>query len=91
MTHFVATDFPHGWPATAVIRLAPQRRVERQSPLEAGADDVVLAALEHPPRIGEIRPLAAILPQVLARYSANGSGMSGTSGSFDFAEVAAEA
>jgi hypothetical protein len=90
MSQYDMRDFPQGWPATAVIRLEPQRRLERRPEQAASAEKVLLAALEHPPRIGEVRPLGAILPQVLARYSANGSGMSGTSGSFDFASVAAE-
>jgi len=32
------------------------------------ADDVLLAAVTHPPRIGETRLIAALMPQVLARY-----------------------
>jgi hypothetical protein len=91
MSHMQTKDLQHGWPATAVIRLQPQKPVAQRPHMATTAEDVVLAAVQHPPRIGEIRPLAALLPQVLARYSAKGSGMSGTSGSLDFAAAAADA
>jgi hypothetical protein len=33
---------------------------------------MILAAASHPPRIGETRPLAALMPQVLALYGLAG-------------------
>jgi hypothetical protein len=52
-------------PATIVFQLSPRRPVEASS---RQADDVVLAAVTHPPRIGEARSVAALIPEVLARY-----------------------
>ncbi len=54
------------FPATAVLRIATSRPMK---PIEnSRAEDVILAAVTHPPRIGDTRPLAALMPQVLARY-----------------------
>jgi hypothetical protein len=52
-------------PATAVFQLSPRRPVEAPS---SKGDDVLLAAVTHPPRIGETRPIGALLPSILAGY-----------------------
>lgn len=53
-------------PATTVLRLTNARPMTVIS--DCRADDVLLAAVSHPPRIGETCPIAALMPQVLARY-----------------------
>src|SRR5436190_1598064 len=54
------------WPATTVLRLSSDRVApETRNP---GGNEVILAAVHHPPRIGEVRPIAALMPEVLARY-----------------------
>ena len=58
----------NGFPATAVIRLTGDRPVSAVPARDARADEVILAAVQHPPRIGEARPIAALMPDVLARY-----------------------
>ena len=67
-------SFSRGWPATGVWELAGNRRIEAKSPLETAGDEVVLAAVANPPRICETRPIAALIPDVLARYGLNRSG-----------------
>ena len=57
---------PMALPATRVLRLTGDRPVSRME--HAEADEVILAAVRHPPRIGEARPIAALMPEVLARY-----------------------
>ena len=37
----------------------------------ANAREVVLAAVENPPRTCEMQPIAALIPDVLARYGLN--------------------
>jgi hypothetical protein len=54
------------FPATTVLRLTNDRPMKVA--VDCRADDVVLAAVTHPPRIGETCPIAALMPQVLARY-----------------------
>ena len=54
------------FPATTVLRMTSDRPLKPIANHEA--DDLVLAAVTHPPRIGEPRPIAALMPQVLARY-----------------------
>jgi hypothetical protein len=61
-------NISRGWPAIHVFKLASDQKLTAKSPLEAAGDDIVLSAVEHPPRIGETRPIAALLPEVLARY-----------------------
>lgn len=56
----------NGLPATAVFRLSANQPV--QAPQRHESDEVILAAVTHPPRVGEVRPLAALLPDVLAKY-----------------------
>ena len=58
----------NGFPATATLRLTGDRPVAAPPCRNAQADEVILAAVQHPPRIGEARPIAALLPEVLARY-----------------------
>jgi hypothetical protein len=53
-------------PATTIVRLASDRPMRMAD--NGRAEDVLLAAVTHPPRIGEARPIAALMPQVLARY-----------------------
>ena len=53
-------------PATTVLRLTNARPMKAMA--DSRADEVLLAAVTHPPRIGETRPIAALMPQVLARY-----------------------
>jgi hypothetical protein len=57
-----------GLPATAVLRLAGDRPVERRRTGSSAGDEALLAAIRHPPRIGETRPIAALMPHVLAQY-----------------------
>jgi hypothetical protein len=57
-----------GFPAIAVLRLTANKPVAPAADRSAQADDVILAAVEHPPRIGQTRPISALLPEVLARY-----------------------
>ena len=54
------------FPANTVLRLSNSRPMTPMNP--GPADEVLLAAVTHPPRIGEARPIAALMPQVLARY-----------------------
>lgn len=61
-------NISHGWPAIHVLKLASDQKLTAKSPSEAAGDDVLLSGVEHPPRIGETRPIAALLPDVLARY-----------------------
>jgi hypothetical protein len=63
-----AADISRGWPAVHVLKVANDQKLNAKSPSEIAGDDVVLSAVEHPPRIGETRPIAALLPDVLARY-----------------------
>lgn len=56
-----------GWPATEIVRLAADRPMPRREPNEP-ADEALVAGITHPPRIGEARAIAALMPQVLARY-----------------------
>jgi hypothetical protein len=56
-----------GFPATAVLRLTPGKHVSA-SDRQAQGGEVVFAAVSHPPRGGEPRPLSALVPAVLAQY-----------------------
>lgn len=61
-------DFSRGWPATSVLRLGAERPMERRPETERRGAEVVLAAVEHPPRIGEVRPIGSLVSEVLSRY-----------------------
>jgi hypothetical protein len=63
-----AANISRGWPAIQVLKLASDQKLTAKTALEVAADEVLLSAVEHPPRIGETRPIAALLPDVLARY-----------------------
>jgi hypothetical protein len=63
-----AANISRGWPAIQVLNLAGNQNVKFKSPPEMAGDEVVLSALQHPPRVGETRSIAALLPDVLARY-----------------------
>ena len=54
------------WAATTVLRLSSDGPTHETRDL--AGDEVILAAMHHPPRIGEVRPIAALMPEVLARY-----------------------
>lgn len=56
-----------GFPATTVFSLSSQRPLVACGRQMAAAE-TLLAAVKHPPRGGEPRPLAALVPEVLARY-----------------------
>jgi hypothetical protein len=62
-------------PAIAVLRLS------RENPVQANrnddAEEALLAAVTHPPRIGETRPIAALMPELLARYGIAGEATGG--------------
>lgn len=60
--------FSQGWPATSVLRLGAGRPMERRPEMERRGAEVVLVAVEHPPRIGEVRPIGSLVSQVLERY-----------------------
>jgi hypothetical protein len=64
-------NISRGWPAIHVLKLASDQKLNTKSPSESTGDDVVLSAVEHPPRIGETRSIAALIPNVLARYGLN--------------------
>jgi len=66
-----AANISRGWPAIHVFDLANDQKRSAKSPSQLAGDEVILAAVEHPPRIGETRPIAALLPYVLARYGLN--------------------
>ena len=55
-------------PATAVLRLTGDRPMTIPPTRNAEADEALLAAVTHPPRVGDVRPIAALMPDVLARY-----------------------
>ena len=55
-------------PATTVLRLTSDRPLKTPPARNNAADEALLAAVTHPPRVGEVRPIAALIPDVLARY-----------------------
>jgi len=57
-----------GVPATAVIKLSADRPLRAPQPQKSVGDELLLISVVHPPRTGETRPIAALMPQVLARY-----------------------
>jgi hypothetical protein len=57
-----------GLPATTVLRLTGDRPMAVPPTRNAEADEALLAAVTHPPRVGDVRPIAALMPDVLARY-----------------------
>jgi hypothetical protein len=59
--------FANGLAATAIVQLRAHQPITTR-PIAAKGDDVVLAAVQYPPRTGDVRPIASLLPQVLARY-----------------------
>jgi len=56
-----------GWPAIEVVRLAADRPMTESQRSDA-ADETLVAGVGRPPRIREPRPIAALMPQVLASY-----------------------
>ena len=68
MNGSAAVGSTRGLPATTVLRLTGKRPLKAPSSRNAEADEAILAAVTHPPRVGEIRPIAALMPDVLARY-----------------------
>ena len=67
MNAISGTAWPGGFRANAVIRLRQNEPVRAQG-VGFDGDEVVLEAVRNPPRTGELRPIAALLPEVLARY-----------------------
>jgi hypothetical protein len=57
-----------GLPATAVLRLTGNQPVGPRRIGNAAGDEALLAAVTHPPRVGEAQPIAALMPHVLAQY-----------------------
>src|SRR5262249_53188833 len=66
-----AANLSRGLPAIGVLSLAGNQRLKTKSPVEIAGDDVLLAAVENPPRICETRSIGALIPDVLARYGLN--------------------
>ena len=62
-----AAGLAKGWPATAIFRLDRQQFVAPGS-RNTAAGEALMAAVAFPPRTGEVRPIGALLPEVLARY-----------------------
>jgi hypothetical protein len=56
-----------GLPATTILQLSSQRKLVADSGPMA-ACETLLAAVKYPPRGGEPRSLAALVPEVLSRY-----------------------
>jgi hypothetical protein len=54
--------------ATTVLRLSPDRPVEPRKRANGDGDGALLAGVARPTRTNETRSLAALLPDVLARY-----------------------
>ncbi len=63
-----AAGMTRGWPATTVLRLNGQQAVVGTSGRNAAGEAALVAAVAFPPRVGEVRPIGALLPDVLARY-----------------------
>jgi|tagenome__1003787_1003787.scaffolds.fasta_scaffold16868940_1 hypothetical protein len=57
-------------PATRVLRLSGDKPVSKMQHTEG--DEVILEAVRHSPRICDARPIAALMPEVLARYGIAG-------------------
>jgi len=57
-----------GLPATAVVKLAGDRLLSAQERQGVAKDELLMISVTHPPRIGQPRPIAALMPQVLAKY-----------------------
>jgi hypothetical protein len=72
-----------GWPATAVFELNRQHAVVAPVVRNIEAEAALLTAVAIPPRIGEARPIAALLPEVLARYGLNDNAIQADSKSID--------
>jgi hypothetical protein len=68
MNGVATTGINRGWPATAVLKLASDRPVRAREPQCTAGDELLLASVRHSPRIGQAQPIAALMPQVLARY-----------------------
>jgi hypothetical protein len=66
MTGVSSVEMGRGLPASAVLRLRSDRPVE--VPRSSAGDEMILAGVSYPPRVGEVRKLAALMPEVLARY-----------------------
>jgi hypothetical protein len=54
-------------PATTIFKLSAQRPVQVSGGTQRG-QETVLAAVQNPPRASQARPLADLLPEVLAAY-----------------------
>jgi hypothetical protein len=63
-----AAGLTRGWPATVILRLNGQQQLVAPVSRNAEAEEALVAAVAFPPRVGEVRPIAALLPEILARY-----------------------
>jgi hypothetical protein len=63
-----AARYTAGWPATAVLRLTGGRPVAARPAGSASGEEVLLEAVRNPPRVGEVRSIGELVPEVLARY-----------------------
>jgi hypothetical protein len=62
----VLTTCSQPLPATTILKLSPHQRVVAEASQRAA--ETVLAAVQFPPRAKDPRPLAELLPDVLAAY-----------------------
>jgi hypothetical protein len=67
MNAISGAGFSRGFGANAVIQLGQNKPVCARG-ARLGGDEVILEAVRNAPRVGETRPIAALLPQVLAQY-----------------------
>src|SRR5262245_33385278 len=63
-----AARYAVGWPATTILRLIADRPVPARQAGGSAGEEVVLEAVRHPPRVGEVRSIGALMPEVLAKY-----------------------
>lgn len=75
-----ASQVVHGLPAITILRLTPDRPVNSRPAPEIEAEELILTAVEHPPRVGETRSISMLIPEVLARYGLGESAASSTPG-----------
>ena len=63
-----ALNISHGLPAIGILNLASNRNLNVRPSVEVAGDEVLLSAIENPPRIGDVRPISTLMADVLARY-----------------------
>jgi hypothetical protein len=62
------TGFSQGMPATGVLRLTPGRAAVSWPETERRGAEVLQVAVEHPPRVGEVRAIGSLVSEVMAKY-----------------------